>query len=272
MLLPTGSTLPPLPYLVGLAGAALVVGLALRRRGVTVTSRTVLALAPWMVLGSALYALYQIEAVPTGLAPLASSPTVYATTAVLAGAVWALADRTNAPERWLAGVGAVAALVPVALAGSLALAAGTLSPAWSTASLLVALGLALGIWRGFARFEPEPAAVLGPAGGLAVFAHALDGVSTAVGVDVLQFGEQTPLSAVLLEVGARLPTAPYLGTGWVFAVVKVGLAVGLVWLLADLVRDDPPLGNALLLVVTAVGLGPSTYNLILFAVTAPAGV
>ncbi|MFB6110526.1 MAG: DUF63 family protein [Halodesulfurarchaeum sp.] len=272
MLLPTGSTLPPIPVLVGLAGGALVVGHLLRRAGVTVTGRSVLALAPWMVLGSALYALYQIEAVPAPLAPLCSSPTVYGTTAVLAGGVWVLASRLPATERWLAGVGGVAALVPITLAGLTALRAGTLSPAWSALSAVVALFLTLAIWRGFARHEPESAAVLGPAGGLAVFAHVLDGVSTAVGVAVLQFGEQSPLSAFLLEVGAALPTAPYLGSGWVFVAVKAGLAVGLVWLLADMVREDPQLGNAALLVVTAVGLGPAAYNLILFAITGPAGV
>jgi uncharacterized membrane protein len=225
-----------------------------------------------MIVGSALYALHQIGAVPRPLAPLCSSPTVYLTTAVVAGSVWLVASRVAATEEWIAGTGIVAAVVPVGIATAAGLEAGTFAPGWSLLGAGLAAVLGYGLWRCFARYRPEVAEIVGAAGGLAVFAHVLDGVSTTIGVDVLHFGEQTPLSAVLLDVGAALPTAPVLGTGWVFLLVKTVVAVGLVWLLADLVRDDPPLGNGLLLLITAVGLGPATHNLILFAVTGPAGL
>ncbi|AOW81030.1 hypothetical protein HTSR_1865 [Halodesulfurarchaeum formicicum] len=272
MLLPTGSTLPPLPYLVGLAAALLVVSAWLYRRDVALQTRTVLALAPWMVLGSALYVCYQIGAAPAALAPLCSSPTVYASTAVLAGLVWALASRFEATDRWLAGTGVVLSLFPIGVAIAVALDAESFSPGWSILGAVLAGLLALLIWYVLGQYQPETTAILGPAGGVAVFAHVLDGISTTIGIDVLQFGEQTPLSAALIELGAALPTAPYIGTGWVFALVKIALGVAVVWFIADLVRDDPPLGNGLLLVITAVGLGPATHNLILFAVAGPAGV
>lgn len=272
MVLPAGSTLPPLSYLFGVLGGALAVLIALYRRRVALRTRTVLAFAPWMVAGSGLYVLYQIGAAPEPLAPLFSSPTVYLTTAVLGGATWLFASRFQATDRWLAGIGVIGALVPIGVAVTLAHEAGSLSAGWPLLGAVIAVAISLLLWFGFARYQPESTAVVGAAGWLAVFGHVLDGVSTAIGVDVLQFGEQTPLSALLLDVGAALPTEPVLGSGWVFLVVKAALALGLVWVLADLVRDDPPLGNGLLLMITAVGLGPATHNLLLFTVSVPAGV
>ncbi|MFP4530507.1 MAG: DUF63 family protein [Halodesulfurarchaeum sp.] len=272
MVLPAGSTLPPLPYLFGVLGGALAVTLALYRRRIALRTRTVLAFAPWMVAGSALYVLYQIDVAPAPLAPLFSSPTVYLTTAVVAGSVWLVSSRVERTESWVAVAGVVAALVPIGIATAGAVAAGTLAPRWSLFGVGVAGVLSVGVWRCFERYRPAVTEIVGATGALAVFAHVLDGVSTAIGVDVLHFGEQTPLSAMLLDVGAALPTAPILGTGWVFLVVKTVFAVGLVWLLADLVRDDPPLGNSLLLLITAVGLGPAAHNLLLFAVAGPAGL
>jgi len=85
--LPAGTTIPPLPYLVAVLLAAGAVGLALRRTPPRVTSRHVLALAPWMALGSAAHVLYVVDALPPVLSPLAGSPTVYLTVGSLAGAV-----------------------------------------------------------------------------------------------------------------------------------------------------------------------------------------
>ena len=106
----------------------------------------------------------------------------------------------------------------------------------------------------------------GGVGALAVVAHALDGVSTAVGVDVLGFGERTPLSRVIIETAAALPTAEVLGAGWLFVVVKLAVACVVVVLLADLVEEDPREGSLLLGFVAAVGLGPGAHNLLLFAI------
>lgn len=272
MVLPAGSTLPPTPYLVGVVGAGILLVAGLRRRGLALETRSVLAFAPWMVAGSALYAGYEVGIVPQTVRPLASSPTVYVTTAILAGTAWLGVDRLDAGEGWLAAVGGLVALVPLTGVTSTALAAGTLRPGWSLFAAVLSVPIAAGLWWCFGRFRPAVVDIVGLAGGLAVFAHVLDGVSTTVGVDVLGFGEQTPLSALLLEVGAALPTAPVVGTGWVFFVVKAVLAIGLVWLIAPTVREDPPVGNALLLLITAVGLGPATYNLVLFAATRSAGI
>lgn len=272
-LLPSGTTLPPTPYLAGVLAATLLVALALYRRSPPVTGRVVVALAPWMAAGAGLYALEQVGAVPAPLAPLTGSPTVYLTTFLLAGTVWAAVARWPA-DGWNArsAPGALAATGALALWGVLIAAlyvagtAGTLSVVWPGIALLVGVALGGVTWFVVRRYRPVKAARVGAAGLLVVVGHALDGVSTAVGLGVLGFSEQTPLSALLFQVAADLPTAAYVGDGWLFVTVKLALAVGVALLLADFVREDPDQGNLLLAFVAAVGLGPGFHNVVLFAI------
>ncbi|WP_424015660.1 DUF63 family protein [Halorubrum xinjiangense] len=265
-LLPAGTTLPPLPHLLVVLLAIGAVVAALRRRRPRVTARRVLALAPWMALGSAAHVLYVVDALPSSLAPFAGSPTVYLTVGSLAGAAWLTADAAR-PDRVAATLAAagVLLLVPVVV-----VAVGTgLSPAgarWSTVALALTIPIAAAAWIGLTRFRPE-AAVTGGVGALAVFGHALDGVSTAVGTTQLGFGERTPLSRILLEIGG-LPSLPVVGEGWLFLLVKLAVATAVVWLFAAYVREEPAEGYLLLGFVAAMGLGPAAHNLLLFSVAA----
>ncbi|PSP71979.1 DUF63 domain-containing protein [Halobacteriales archaeon QS_3_64_16] len=284
-LLPESFALPPLAYLAVLVVAVLAVAALLYAVSPPVTERTVLALGPWMVLGSALYVLYQIDAVPPLVAPFFGSPTVYATTFVLLGALWAasshLLGSDDMPpagiatdDRAAGGESRTTATVLGVLGGVLALVVvsatlwvgadrGSLVVVWPTLGLIVSLALAAVVW---ALARRSKVGLTGWAGALVVFSHALDGVSTAIGVDVLGFGEQTPLARVFLEVAASLPVAGFLGTGWLFIAVKIALAVIVAWLLADSVRERPREGYLLCAFVAAVGLGPGAHNLLLFAV------
>jgi uncharacterized membrane protein len=110
--------------------------------------------------------------------------------------------------------------------------------------------------------------VTGRLGILAVGAHALDGVSTAVGIDLLGFGERTPLSRLVIEFGASLPTAPAIGGAWLFVLVKLVVASVVVVALTETVREEPTTGRLLLGFVAAVGLGPGAHNVLLFTVAA----
>jgi len=99
--LPEGTSLPPAGVLLvlalGLAGVAFI----LRRVAPRVTDRVVVAFAPWMVAGSSCYVLNQVDAVPQSVAPFFSSPAVYVSVAVLAGAVWAATAAAGVPgDRW----------------------------------------------------------------------------------------------------------------------------------------------------------------------------
>ncbi|QAU11475.1 DUF63 family protein [Halorubrum sp. BOL3-1] len=265
-LLPAGTTLPPAPYLLVVLLATGGVAAALRRRRPRVTGRRVLALAPWMALGSAVHVLHVVDALPPVFAPLAGSPAVYLTVGSLAGAAWLAVDAAR-PDRVAATLAAAGALLLVPV---VAVAVGTgLSPAgarWSAVAIALAVPIAGAAWVGLTRLRPA-AAVTGGVGALAVFGHALDGVSTAVGTTHLGFGERTPLSRFLLELGG-VPPVPVLGEGWLFLLVKIAVATAVTWLFAAYVRETPAEGYLLLGFVAAMGLGPAAHNLLLFSVAA----
>lgn len=267
MVLPEGFALPPLPYLVVLLATVALVGGALVRAEPVVSDRTVLALAPWVLVGSSLHAFYVLDWVPDAVAPLLGTPAVYLTTFVVAGTVWFLALEAGAtPERPLAAVGALVALAVVGY-GLARGASDGLRFFWPLVGLLVAVLLTAALWAATRWTYPGVAATTGAVGALALFSHALDGVSTAVGVDLLGFGERTPVSRAVLDVAASLPTADVLGVGWLFVLVKLAIAEAVVILFADFVREDPTEGYLLLGLVAAVGLGPGAHNLILFVIT-----
>ena len=268
-LLPTDFGLPPLPYALALAAFAAATAAVWYRRRPPVTEATVAALAPWMAAGGGLYALYQITAYPGAIAPLFGSPAVYVTVGILVGLVWAgVANRpaegwslTTAPGVLVACGSVLLASVLVA-AASVGVGRGSVTLLWSGVSMVGAVVLTGAVWAGVRRTD---AGTTGLVGVVVVFAHALDGVSTAIGYDLVGVGEQTPLSRIILEIGGSLPTAELIGAGWLFALVKLALAAGIVYFFADYVREAPAEGYLLLGVIAAVGLGPGAHNVVLFA-------
>ena len=270
VLLPEGFVLPPWPYLVGLLVAAAVVGYGLYRRRPSVTDRHILGVAPWMAVGSVLHVLYGIDGLPPVVEPLAGTAAVYLTVGTVAGGIWlvGLSARPADQIPTILGATGLLALVPVIVA-ALAVGAdrGTLSLFWPALGAIITLPVTAVAWGGLRRLRPEAAAVTGSVGVLALFGHVLDAISTTVGVDILGFGEQTPLSRWILEFAAELPTAELLGTGWLFVLIKVVLVGGVVVLFADYIEETPAEGYLLLGFITAVGLGPGVHNLLLFAVT-----
>ncbi len=270
VLLPEGFALPPWPYLVGLLAAAVAVGFGLYRSRPRVTARHILGLAPWMAVGSCLHVLYVIEGLPPSVEPLAGTAAVYLTVGVVAGGIWlvALSSRPSEQIPTVLGVTGGLALVPV-VGAALAVGAerGTLTLFWPALGAIVTLPATALVWAALRRLRPEAAAATGWVGLLALFGHILDAISTTVGVDILGFGERTPLSRWILEFAAELPTAELLGTGWLFIIVKVVLVGGVVVLFADYIEETPAEGYLLLGFIAAVGLGPGAHNLLLFAVT-----
>ena len=265
--LPAGFALPPLPYLLALLAALGTVGALLVRQRPPVTDDIVLALAPWMVLGSAFHVLYVLESLPPAVRPLAGTPAVYLSVAAVAGATW-LGSATLASgetPRLLGGVGLVALVPVVAAVVGVGVGRRSLRLRPPLAILLLSAVAAAATWALLRRRSPD-VALTGRVGALAVAGHALDGVSTAVGIDLLGFGERTPLSALIIEFAASLPTASLIGSGWLFVLVKLVVAAVVVAALTDMVREDPAQGRLLLGFVAAVGLGPGAHNVLLFAV------
>lgn len=274
--LPTGFGLPPLPYLIGLVMGTLVVGVLLVAMRPPVNGWDVLALGTWMAVGGALHALYQIGAFPDWLAPLFGTPAVYLTTALIAGTVWLIAVVGVAAEIFSSTarlVGVLGANVVIAFVAFLtweAIQGGSLAPVWPVLGLAGAVLLAAIAVVLLSLVRTEPVAITGKAGGFVVFAHALDGVTTAIGVDVLGVEERSPLPRAIMDFAADLPTAQYVGSGWLFVLVKLVLALMLVVLLADYVREDRTRGNLTLTAVAAVGFGPGFHNVLLFFVSGAA--
>jgi uncharacterized membrane protein len=265
VVLPSGLVVPPLPHVLALLLALVGVGVALHRTRPPVTHATALALVPWMVAGAALRVAELVGAVPALAAPLATAPAVYGTTAIVAGAAWLALPES--PRRLAAVGGGVAALI-VAAAVWTASVAGW----WPVVTLPIAAIVAAGAVVGYQRAaSPLPGdRVLA---GVVVFGHALDGVSTAFGVDIRCAGavaacERTPLPRLVMEAAAHLPTAEALGVGWAFVAVKVGIAVGIVHLARGTIRERPAEGRLLLCGVAALGLGPGVYNVLLFLLSA----
>lgn len=263
MVLPEGTALPPLPILAALVVAAGGVAWLARRRSPALTPAVVLAFVPWMVAGAALHVLHRLGAAPPNVDPFLGTPAVYVTTFAVAGGIWLVADHVDRAIGILGGAGTVAAVLAVATV----LAAGDrLHPGWPAVGLLAAAIIAAAAWGAVGRVRPDAVASTGAVGGLVVFAHTLDGVSTAIGVDVLGFGERTPLSRLILDAAGSLPIADAVGVGWLFVLVKVAVACVVVAVFDDYVREEPRAAYLLLGVVAAVGLGPAVNNLLLYVV------
>ena len=266
MILPEGFALPPASYLLGLVAATLAVGALVLRVRPPVRERTVLAFAPWMVVGAALHVLSVIDATPRVVAPLLGTPSVYVSTFVLAGAVWVGGEIVDAPDRVLGTGGLLAAVLAIGIVLRIGAQLGVLVPFWSTVALALSVLLSGLAWLGFRATLPSAANATGAAGLFVVFAHVLDGISTAVGIDVLEVAERSPLPRTIMEFAGTLPTAETIGVGWLFVLAKLALALGIVWLMAEYVEDAPGEGYLLLGAIAAVGLGPGVHNLLLFTI------
>jgi len=273
MVLPTGFALPPLPYLVVLVGGVGLIAALLVALEPPVDQRTVVALAPWMALGGALHALNQppIELYDAALAPLFGTPSVYLTTFNTMGTVWLLLsflgvrmghDDTISRNLGLVGTGILT--VVLVLSAITALRSGIIDPVWSPLAMILSLFvaaiavLAMALWRTPLVIRARYAAPT------VVFAHVFDGISTAIGTDVLGVSERSPVPRAIMEFAGDLPTASAIGSGWLFVLVKLVVAVVVVLLMDDYLQEEPVEASLILSLVAAVGLGPATNNVVLF--------
>lgn len=272
MVLPEGFALPPAGHLLPIVAVLLITGTVLWFRRPPVTDRVVAASVPWMVAGAGAHVLYQLDALPDPIAPLFGVPMVYLTVTAGAGVTWLLADLTvelgpkRAPAADLLFVGLLAAVLAVGATLRWGIQSGTVAPWWSAVAVVTStIGAGL-VWLGIRRWGRDVADATGFSGGLVLFAHTLDGVTTVIGLDVLDGAERSPLVDALVGWGGGLPTANLLGEAWPFVVLKVGLAVLVIVLIADAVEETPTTARSALLGVAALGLAPGVHNLLLFLV------
>jgi uncharacterized membrane protein len=259
-------SLPPLPYLVGLVAVAAAVGGALWWRRPRITERVVVSLVPWMLVGAGLRTLPQVGAAPEPLEPLLGVTSVYLTTFCLVGAVWLVADAAADERTTGVALGGSGTLVLLGVVATAVAGGRAFDPFWSGVALAASVVVTAAAWVGLRWYDPGVATVMPLLGPVVVFGHALDGVSTAVGVDVLGFGEVTPTSRFILEFAAGLPTADAIGAGWLFVAIKLFAAGLIVHLFVNFVREEGEWSYLLLGLAGAVGLGPGAHNLLLYAV------
>lgn len=263
MVLPSGFSLPPLPYLIVLG-----IGLGVVAWGGVVTNPrmragTVSGFVPWMLVGASFHVVYQLELVPVILRPFFGTPAAYLTTTVIAGGIWILSDHYTTQtrsERVLVGTGSgvfAVVLVRIMLRNGLAVW-------WPIIGILVSLVIAGVVWVVLRRIDTHATETAGWPGFFVVFGHGIDGVSTAIGIDILHLSERTPASDIILTLGSQLPTAPYIGSGWLFIVIKLVLASLIVVWFADYIDEAPTQAYLIFTFLIAIGLGPGVHNVLLY--------
>lgn len=273
MVLPEGFAIPPLPYLIPTLATLIVASWLLLALRPAVTDRVVLAVVPWMVAGAGGHVLYVVDALPAMLAPLFGVPAVYLTMGALAATVWLLAEVTSStrtyqdPAWYLSAVGTVAAVVVIGAVGWWGTETGTLEVVWPAVAVVASVALTVAVWMVVSRYLPETANLAGTTGIVVVFGHGLDGISTAIGIDILDGAERSPIADAVIVIGSRLPTAPYFGDTWLFVVVKFALAIAVLALFRDYLREAPSQARLLLAIIAAVGLGPGVHNVLLFTLS-----
>jgi uncharacterized membrane protein len=278
----SGFVVPPVLHSVFLGVGTLVVAALLYVTRPPVTQRTVLAFVPWIVSGAALHVFYQLDQplaepalYPGWAEPLFSAPAVYLTTFLGMGAIWLVATlvgetrtESDKPSQYLLAIGTG---VAVSLTGLVVFQGlgGSLAPVVPILALIGTGVLTFLTYVGIGAWRTAVMAKARLVGAVVLFAHLLDGVTTAVGVDLLGTGERSLIPARIIEFAGGLPTAEFIGSGWLFVVVKFLVAAGIVVAFADFVEEQPTQGNLLFALVAAVGLGPAMNNLFLFLLGVP---
>lgn len=270
MVLPEGFTLPPLLYLVPLVVVLVAAGALLWTLRPSVTDRVVLAIVPWMVTGGAAHSLYIADALPPGIEPLFGVPAVYLAFGAVAGVVWLFAEVTTStrtyhdPALYLFVAGMLGASISLAVVVSWGTSTGDLDLLWPAAGLVASIVVTAVVWIVARRIVPATTTLAAWTGVVVLFGHVLDGITTAIGVEVLNAGERSPLAQIILDVGSLLPTADLIGGSWVFIVVKIILPLVVLVLFREYLEDAPSQARFLLAIIAAVGLGPGVYNSLLF--------
>lgn len=242
------------------------------------TQKIVLSFIPWMISGSIMHVFWQLgntyqQLYPESIDPLFSAPAVYLTTFIALGAIWTLSaiivpsyDRSGRIATYIfaTGLGVLIPLLGLVVWQGMSDQLAPMEPIWPVLGLILSIALtfvvyiAIGAWRTYVIAQARYV------GAFVLFAHTFDGVTTAIGVDVLGAGERSALPKAILEFAADLPVADTIGVGWLFVLVKVTLASAIVVLFAEYLDEEPTQANLLLTVIAIVGLGPAVNNFFLF--------
>jgi len=276
--------IPPLTHSVALlVGTGILISFLYAARP-PVTQRIALSFVPWIISGGALHVFYQLgeqlgrQIYPDSIAPLFSAPAVYLTTFLGMGAIWTVSammvprdrqDRRVSQYLGATGIGIMIPLIALIIWQGLDPAIAPMEPIEPILGFIAALVLTfvvyflIGAWRTYIIAQAQYV------GALVIFAHLFDGITTAIGVDLLDASERSALPQMILDFAGQLPTADVIGSGWLFVLVKLVIAAVIVIGFSDYVTEEPTRGNLFFVIVAAVGLGPAAHNFFMFILSIP---
>ena len=264
--------------------------LLIERLGVGTDRRLLYALLPFTLFGGALRVVEDAnDAVPADVTAAISypantliiSPIIYLTVFVvtlvaLLAALWL--SRRDIVEEYYGALAAFGTLALVAVLGYLTyLATATEFVGFYPQMLGLTLGLAAliagGVYLAIDRIEPAINAGTGFVGLAVLWAQAVDGVANVLASDwwdaiglPFQYTAKHPANAIIVGFTETVFPASFVeavGDSWPFLLVKVALAVGILWLFDDqIIEESPRYSLLLLLAVVVVGLGPGTRDML----------
>jgi uncharacterized membrane protein len=277
-------------YMITLVFMLVGVLLLLERLQVAEDRELFFALVPFMLFGGALRVVEDAsDAAPSGVDPamtyplntLFISPIIYVTVfvvtlgALLAGMTLQRRGITGDYYRPVGVIGSVALALTVIYLFVLAFTVDyvTFYPQILVVDLVGASVIAYLIYVAIDRYEPEINAGTGAIGLVVLWGHAVDGVANVVAADwtnalghPLTYSAKHPANQIIINITeAVLPAniATALGTSWPFLLVKMVVAVGIIWLFDERIFEESPRYTVLLLVAAvAVGLGPGTRDML----------
>ncbi|AQL44046.1 hypothetical protein BV210_15645 [Halorientalis sp. IM1011] len=263
-----------------------------RRLGVGRDRDLFFALVPFMLFGGALRVVEDAnDAVPEGVSQaiaypwnsLIISPVIYFTVffVTLASLLVTIYLRrkgyVETYARPMAAVGSAAFLLTFGYLTSLAFTADYVNfyPQVLLSVVAIATLLAVGIYLGVDRFRPEINAGTGLIGLVVLWGHAIDGVANVVAADwlgalglpaAIRYSPKHPANAFIISVAETVLPASLLstlGSSWPFLLVKLAVALAVVWIFdREIFEESPRYALLLLTAIVAVGLGPGTRDMI----------
>ncbi|WP_267643748.1 DUF63 family protein [Haloarchaeobius amylolyticus] len=240
----------------------------MKARNLYATEELVIGFFPWVAVAAALSVFGQVVVLPEQVIPFLSSPLVYLTAFAIGGHLWlhlAAPDRRSSREAAESvALSGILFLAPIAGA-TIALSGREVHPLWSLVAVLVAVSLSILIWAYVDQFHPGVTGNAGLLGFAVLLGHLLDASTTLIGIDIFGLAEQTPLSRDIMEFAATLPTADLLGMAWLFVVVKVLIALGIVYVFSHAITDARH-RSIVLGIAATTGFGPALHNLFLYTI------
>ncbi len=276
-------------YAVVLVFALIGVILLLNRLNIEADRRVFFALFPFMLFGGALRVVEDASVamldatgelvIPFPWSAAIISPFIYVTVfaVVLASLVASVyAERRGAVEdytRLLAAVGVVALAVTILALSYLSATTDVLDfypvvplVVFGGATLVAAL-----FWVLSERYAPTINEATGFMGALIVWGHTVDGTANVLSLDwaeeiglPVDYGSKHVANRAIRDVTQAIQppeVTAAIGVTWPFLLVKIAVAVFVVWIFNDEIFEDSPRYALLILVaVLAVGLGPGTRD------------